>query len=209
MNDLYAIEQRLHNEDVRLICGIDEAGRGPLAGPVCAAAVILPPGVRIEGLNDSKKLTEKKREALFDQICEQAAYYHVSLASEAEIEEHNILGATMLCMRRAVAELGVTPSMVLVDGNRIPEELPAPAESIVGGDGKAACIAAASILAKVTRDRLMVQLDELYPAYGFAKHKGYGTRQHIEALHQYGPCPVHRPSFLKKILGDGYDRAEA
>ncbi len=186
-----------------IICGVDEAGRGPLAGPVYAAAVILSPERPIAGLNDSKKLSQKKREALYDVICQQAEAYCVASASVEEIEEHNILGATFLAMRRAVEGLSVQPRLVLVDGNRTPPGLPMPAETIVKGDALSESIAAASILAKVSRDRLLEDLDEQYPAYGFAVHKGYGTVAHVAALREHGPCPVHRLSFLKKILGDG------
>ena len=180
------------------ICGVDEAGRGPLAGPVCAAAVMLPPGIEIPGLNDSKKLTEKKRDALYDQICASAVTYGIAFASVAEIEELNILGATFLAMRRAVEQLKQTPGLVLVDGNRDPG-LPFETECVVKGDGKCADIAAASILAKVTRDRYMLEQAERFPQYGFEKHKGYGTAAHYAALREYGPSEIHRPSFLKKM----------
>ena len=180
------------------ICGVDEAGRGPLAGPVCAAAVMLPPGIEIPGLNDSKKLTEKKRDALYDQICASAITYGIAFASVAEIEELNILGATFLAMRRAVDQLKQTPGLVLVDGNRNPG-LPYETECVVKGDGKCADIAAASILAKVTRDRYMLEQAERFPQYGFEKHKGYGTAAHYAALREYGPSEIHRPSFLKKM----------
>lgn len=180
------------------ICGVDEAGRGPLAGPVCAAAVMLPPGIEIPGLNDSKKLTEKKRDALCEQICASAVTYGIAFASVAEIEELNILGATFLAMRRAVEQLQQTPGLVLVDGNRDPG-LPFETECVVKGDGKCADIAAASILAKVTRDRYMLEQAERFPQYGFEKHKGYGTAAHYAALREYGPSEIHRPSFLKKM----------
>lgn len=180
------------------ICGVDEAGRGPLAGPVCAAAVMLPPGLEIPGLNDSKKLTEKKRDALYDLICSSAITYGVAFASVEEIEELNILGATFLAMRRAVEQLEKTPGLVLVDGNRDPG-LPYETECVVKGDGKCADIAAASILAKVTRDRYMLEQAERFPQYGFEKHKGYGTAAHYAALREYGPSEIHRPSFLKKM----------
>ena len=185
-----------------VICGVDEAGRGPLAGPVYAAAVVLSPEHPIEGLNDSKKLSEKKREALYDLIIERAEAYCIASASVAEIEQYNILGATYLAMTRAVQGLSIRPKLALIDGNRIPPQLDVPAQAIVKGDAKSESIAAASILAKVTRDRLLMELDEQYPQYGFAAHKGYGTAAHTAALKQYGPCPEHRPSFLKKILGD-------
>lgn len=180
------------------VCGVDEAGRGPLAGPVCAAAVILPPGLLLPGLNDSKKLTEKKREALYKDIVQAAQAWCVAYADVAEIERYNILGASLLAMRRAVEGLQTAPQMALVDGNRDPR-FPIPARLIVGGDGKSANIAAASVLAKVSRDRLMRELDGTYPQYGFRKHKGYPTRAHYEAILQYGPCNAHRPSFLKNL----------
>ena len=180
------------------ICGVDEAGRGPLAGPVCAAAVMLPPGLEIPGLNDSKKLTEKKRDALYDLICSSAITYGIAFSSVEEIEELNILGATFLAMRRAVEQLEKTPRLVLVDGNRDPG-LPYETECVVKGDGKCADIAAASILAKVTRDRYMLEQAERFPQYGFEKHKGYGTAAHYAALREYGPSESHRPSFLKKM----------
>ena len=182
---------------------MDEAGRGPLAGPVYAAAVILSPEQPIVGLNDSKKLSEKKREALFDVICEKAVAYCVASASVEEIEQYNILGATFLAMQRAVEGLSVRPDLALIDGNRIPKTLTIPAEAVVKGDALSESIAAASILAKVSRDRVLVELDKQYPAYGFAVHKGYGTAAHTAALREYGPCPAHRPGFLTKILGEG------
>lgn len=180
------------------ICGVDEAGRGPLAGPVCAAAVMLPPGLELPGLNDSKKLSEKKRDALYDQIRASAIAYGIAFASVEEIESLNILGATFLAMRRAVEQLGQTPRLVLVDGNRDPG-LPFETECVVKGDGKCAAIAAASILAKVTRDRYMLEQAERFPQYGFEKHKGYGTAAHYAALREFGPSEIHRPSFLKKM----------
>ena len=180
------------------ICGVDEAGRGPLAGPVCAAAVMLPPGLEIPGLNDSKKLTEKKREALYDEICASAITYGIAFATVEEIEELNILGATFLAMRRAVDQLKQTPGLILVDGNRDPK-LPYETECVIKGDGKCADIASASILAKVTRDRYMLEQAKHFPQYGFEKHKGYGTAAHYAALREYGPCEIHRPSFLKKM----------
>ncbi len=185
-----------------LICGVDEAGRGPLAGPVCAAAVILPMDLEIEGLNDSKKLTERRREALYDIILSKAVAYGIAFASEKEIDEINILKATFLAMRRAVEQLKTKPSLVLVDGNRAPELGELPVKTIVKGDSLSANIAAASILAKVTRDRLMVELDGTYPQYGFSIHKGYGTKAHYAALMEHGLCPIHRRSFLKKLYGD-------
>ena len=197
MIDLWETERALHNEGFALVCGADEAGRGPLAGPVCAAAVILPEGVDLPGLNDSKKLTEKKREALFPLILEAAVSYGVAFASVEEIEELNILNAALLAMDRAIAQLKPQPGLALIDGNTV-RGISVPARSVVGGDGKCACIAAASVLAKVTRDHLMLELAEQYPQYGFEKHKGYGTAAHYAAIDQYGPCPAHRPSFLKK-----------
>ncbi len=184
------------------LCGIDEAGRGPLAGPVYAAAVILLPEDVPDGLDDSKKLTEKKREQLFDEIRQRAAAFCVACASVEEIDTYNILQATFLAMRRAADGLSVRPELILVDGNQLPPSLPAPARTVVKGDALSATIAAASILAKVSRDRLMLELDGQYPAYQFAKHKGYGTKAHYEALRLYGPSPVHRQSFLKKFLAE-------
>lgn len=181
------------------VCGIDEAGRGPLAGPVFAAAVILPPETEISGLNDSKKLSAKKREELFPLIQEKAIAWSVAFATEQEIDSVNILQATYLAMRRACEGLSVPADYALVDGNRMPP-LSIPGETVVKGDSLSASIAAASILAKVSRDRLMLELDALYPEYAFAKHKGYGTALHVELLKKYGPCPIHRRSFLTKIL---------
>jgi len=186
-----------------LICGVDEAGRGPLAGPVYAAAVILSPEYPIIGLNDSKKLSEKKREALYDIILEEAVAYCIASASVEEIETYNILGATYLAMSRAVSGLSRSPVLALIDGNRIPPQLTVPAQSVVKGDALSESIAAASILAKVSRDRVLKEMDTQYPQYGFAVHKGYGTAAHTAAIREYGPCPEHRPSFLRKILGDG------
>ena len=186
----------------KCICGVDEAGRGPLAGPVCAAAVILPENCEIEGLNDSKKLSEKKREMLFDVICEKAVSYSIAFGSIEEIEKFNILEATFIAMNRAIDGLDVTPDFALIDGNRVPKNIKIPCETVVKGDFKSASIAAASILAKVTRDRLMEEYDEKYPEYNFKKHKGYGTKEHTELILKYGVSEVHRPSFLKKLLGD-------
>lgn len=187
------------------ICGVDEAGRGPLAGPVCAAAVILPKGEIIKGVNDSKKLTEKKREALYDVIKEKAVAYSIAFASVEEIEEMNILNATMLAMKRAVEGLEVPADYAMIDGNKIPD-LNIPAECVVKGDANSMSIAAASILAKVTRDRLCAEYESEYPQYGFAKHKGYGTKQHREMILKYGPCKIHRMSFLKKLLNNGKNK---
>ena len=196
--DLWEYERTLHQEGISVICGVDEAGRGPLAGPVCAAAVILPEGIELPGLNDSKKLTEKKREALFPIIQEKAVSYGIAFASVEEIEEMNILSAALLAMNRAIAQLDPAPELALIDGNTT-RDITVPARSVIGGDGKCACIAAASVLAKVTRDRLMYELAEQYPQYAFDKHKGYGTKAHYEAIEKYGMSPVHRPSFLKKF----------
>ncbi len=198
MMDLWTEERSLFSREIRLICGVDEAGAGPLAGPVCAAAVILPPELVIEGLNDSKKLTEKKREALFPVICEQAVAWAVAWASAEEIDTINILQARLLAMRRAVEQLDPTPDLALVDGNRAPL-LPMPCRTLVKGDGRSANIAAASVLAKVSRDRLMLQLAEQYPQYAFEQHKGYPTALHYARLREYGPSPVHRRTFLKNL----------
>ena len=197
-DDLFDLEKRLHREGYTLVCGVDEAGRGPLAGPVCAAAVILPEDCELPGLNDSKKLTEKKREALYDQIIEKAVAYGIAFSSVEEIEEINILSAALLAMNRAIEKLPEKPDMALIDGNTT-RDIKVPARSIVGGDGKCACIAAASVLAKVTRDRLMLDMAKEYPQYAFEKHKGYGTKVHYAALEEYGPSPIHRMSFLKKF----------
>lgn len=186
---------------LHLICGVDEAGRGPLAGPVCAAAVILPEHLQIPGLTDSKKLTDKKRRELFPLIQEQAIAYGIGLASEAEIDEINILQATFLAMRRALEQLSVRPELALIDGNR-ETDFGLPVKTVVKGDSLSANIAAASILAKVTRDNLLLELAKQYPEYGFDIHKGYGTKAHYEALRKYGPCPIHRKSFLKKFYGE-------
>ena len=195
--DLWEIENGL---DVGVICGVDEAGRGPLAGPVCAAAVILPQGELIPGLNDSKKLTDKKRRELFPLIKEQAVAYGIGIATEGEIDEINILQATYLAMERAVAQLSVKPDLLLIDGNRA-KDFGIPAKTVVKGDSLSASIAAASILAKVTRDDMMLELAETYPQYGFDIHKGYGTKAHYAALTEYGACQIHRKSFLKKFYG--------
>ncbi len=195
--ELYAYEAALRAQGVSVICGIDEAGRGPLAGPVCAAACILPAGLEIPGLNDSKKLTEKRREALYTQIIAQAVAWAVCLVDEKTIDEINILQATFRAMRGAVEQLSVRPDLCLVDGNRDPG-LGLPTKTVVRGDAACASIAAASILAKVTRDRLMVQLDAQYSGYGFAAHKGYGTKAHYAAVAALGLCPIHRRSFFKR-----------
>ena len=196
-HNLWEIENSLYSDDIRLIAGVDEAGRGPLAGPVCAAAVILPKNLEIPGLNDSKKLTEKKRDELYDIIIEKAEAYCVAMASEQEIDEINILQATFLAMRRALDGLAIRPDLALIDGNR-ETDFGLPVKTVVKGDSLSANIAAASILAKVTRDRLMEEYDKQYPEYGFAVHKGYGTKRHYAALDEHGQCPIHRKSFLKK-----------
>ena len=192
-------EQIAELKGYRAVCGVDEAGRGPLAGPVCAAAVILPPNTIIDGVNDSKKLSEKKREVLFDVIKETAVSYCIAYASVEEIESVNILNATMLAMKRAVEGLDVKADYAMIDGNRMPS-LDIDGETIVKGDAKSMSIACASILAKVSRDRLLYEYAKEYPQYQFDKHKGYGTAAHREALIKYGPCPYHRMSFLTKIL---------
>ena len=198
MTELWSIENEIYDSGLSPLCGVDEAGRGPLAGPVCAAAVILPRGLVIEGLNDSKKLSGKKRESLYDEIVEKAVAYGIAFASVEEIEEKNILEATFLAMNRAIEKLAVRPALALIDGNR-DKGITIPARCVIGGDGKCADIAAASILAKVTRDRYMLQLAGQYPQYGFDKHKGYGTAAHYAAIREYGPSPVHRMSFLRKM----------
>jgi ribonuclease HII len=198
MTDLWELENEIAAEGFETLCGVDEAGRGPLAGPVYAAAVILPRGLVIPGLNDSKKLTEKRREQLFDEICEQAESYSIAFATVEEIEERNILGATMLAMNRALAGLKKAPDLALIDGNRN-KGIETPSRCVVKGDARCADIAAASILAKVSRDRVMLELAKEYPEYHFEQHKGYGTALHYAALREYGPSPVHRPSFLKKM----------
>lgn len=192
-------EQIAADKGYKSICGVDEAGRGPLAGPVCAAAVILPENTLIEGVNDSKRLSEKKREMLFDVIKEKASSYCISYASVEEIEELNILNATMLAMKRAVEGLSVKADYAMIDGNKLPN-LEIDSEAVVKGDARSMSIACASILAKVSRDRLMYEYAKEYPQYSFDKHKGYGTKLHIEALKAYGPCQIHRMSFLGKIL---------
>ena len=192
----YTYEKAFITDEIKMICGVDEAGRGPLMGPVVAAACILPDGVKIEGLDDSKKLSEKKRERLYIEITEKALAYCVASASVEEIEELNILNAAMLAMKRAIEGLHIKADFALIDGN-CSRGFNIPTKTVVGGDAKVPSIAAASILAKVTRDRLCYEYDKEYPEYSFGKHKGYGTKAHMEALRKYGPCPVHRPSFLK------------
>lgn len=198
MPDLWLIENEIYEEGFQLLCGVDEAGRGPLAGPVCAAACILPRGEEIPGLNDSKKLSEKKREELYDVITEKAITFGIAFASVEEIEAMNILNATYLAMNRAIEMLEPIPELALIDGNRN-QAIRIPSRCIVKGDAQCADIAAASVLAKVTRDRYMLDLAEQYPQYAFEKHKGYGTALHYSALREYGPSPVHRMSFLKKL----------
>lgn len=195
---MWEIEDENYAEGVEVICGVDEAGRGPLAGPVCAAAVVLPPHLRIPGLNDSKKLSDKRRRELFPMICDQALAYGIAFATEQEIDEINILHATFLAMERALAQLKIRPDLVLIDGNR-QKDFGLPVKTVVKGDSLSANIAAASVLAKVTRDDFMVRQAEQFPEYGFEIHKGYGTKAHYAALEQYGACPIHRKTFLKKF----------
>ena len=200
--NLWKIENSLYANGYKMICGVDEAGRGPLAGPVCAAAVILPQGLELPGLNDSKKLTDKKRRELFPIIKEQAIAYGIGLATEAEIDEINILQATYLAMQRAIDQLLGKADYALIDGNRA-KDFGLPLRTVVKGDSLSASIAAASILAKVTRDDVMLELAKEYPQYGFDVHKGYGTKQHYEALRAHGHCKIHRLTFLKKFYGQG------
>lgn len=195
---LYDFEHEKRAIGYKYICGVDEAGRGPLAGPVFAAAVILPEDYEIEGVNDSKKLSEKKREKLFDEIIEHAIAYSIKSCDNFVIDDINILAATMQTMKNAVEDLSIIPDIVFVDGNRLPE-LNAPAECVIHGDAVSASIASASILAKVSRDRFMYEMDKKYPEYDFAKHKGYGTKLHYEKLREFGPCELHRLTFLKKM----------
>ena len=197
---MWEIEDALYANGMKIICGVDEAGRGPLAGPVCAAAVILPPHLEIPGLNDSKKLTDKRRRELFPVILEQALAYGIAFADHAEVDEINILQATYLAMERALAQLSIRPDIALIDGNRA-KDFGLPVQTVVHGDSLSANIAAASILAKVTRDNLMLEMAESYPQYGFEVHKGYGTKALYEAILQHGPCPIHRMTFLKKLYG--------
>ena len=195
----FELEMQAAANGYKFVCGVDEAGRGPLAGPVCAAAVILDPNTELVGVNDSKKLSEKKRETLFDVICSKAVAYSIAFASVEEIEEHNILNATYLAMNRAIDGLKINADFALIDGNRVPKDIKIDCQTVVKGDAKSLSIAAASILAKVTRDRLLLEYDKKYPEYNFAKHKGYGTAEHMDAIRKYGPSEVHRPSFLKKL----------
>lgn len=197
----YSYELAAMNKGFKTVCGVDEAGRGPLAGPVYAAAVILPVGAQIQGLNDSKKLSEKKREELFDIITNTAVSYAVGIADEKEIDEINILNATFLAMKRAINGLEICPDYAIIDGNRAPNTGIAE-ETVIKGDGKVMSVAAASIIAKVSRDRFMLKTAEQYPEYQFEKHKGYGTKLHYEMIEKYGISPIHRRSFLKKIIGE-------
>jgi len=199
--NMWEIEDGFYAEGVNIICGVDEAGRGPLAGPVCAAAVILPPHLEIPGLTDSKKLTDKKRRELFPIIKEQALAWSIGMASEKEIDEINILQATFLAMQRALDQLKEKPDLALIDGNR-EKDFGIPVKTVVKGDSLSMNIAAASVLAKVTRDDLMVELAKEYPRYGFEIHKGYGTKAHYAALRECGPSEIHRMSFLKKLYGE-------
>ncbi len=197
---LYEFEHAKRAElGIKYICGVDEAGRGPLAGPVFAAAVILPEDFEIEGLNDSKKLSEKKRDLLFDEIIEHALAYSIQSIDHKTIDEINILEATMLAMKTAVENLSIKPERVFIDGNRVPKNMEVPAEFVIKGDATSASIAAASILAKVSRDRFMLEMDKKYPEYCFAKHKGYGTKLHYEKIREFGPSEIHRLTFLKKM----------
>ena len=196
--NLWEIENSIYDEGFELLCGVDEAGRGPLAGPVCAAACILPRGMDIPGLDDSKKLSEDRRNELFNIIIEKALSFGIAFATVEEIEEYNILGATYLAMNRAISELEPAPSLCLIDGNRS-TGIVYPNRTVVKGDSKCADICAASVLAKVSRDSYMYDMAELYPQYGFESHKGYGTAAHYAALREFGPSPIHRPSFLKKM----------
>lgn len=198
MTDLWELEKQIYSQGYKLVCGVDEAGRGPLAGPVYAAAVILPRDAVIPGLNDSKKLTERKREELFEPIKTTALSYGIAFATVEEIEELNILNATFLAMNRAIAQLELQPELALIDGNRN-SGIELNSQCVVKGDSLCADIAAASVLAKVSRDLYMLQMDELYPQYHFRQHKGYGTKLHYEALREYGPSPIHRLSFLRKM----------
>ena len=199
--NMWEIEQSFFDKGYQIICGVDEAGRGPLAGPVCAAAVILPPNAEIPGLNDSKKLTDKKRRELFPIIKETAVAYGIAFASHAEIDEINILQATYLAMERAISQLQVRPELALIDGNRA-KDFGLPVQTVIHGDSLSASIAAASILAKVTRDDYMEEMAKEYPQYGFEIHKAYGTKAHYVALTEFGPSPIHRMSFLKKFYGE-------
>lgn len=196
----YTYEIKAVKNGYKLICGVDEAGRGPLAGPVCAAAVVLPENCIIDGLNDSKKLSEKKREALFDIIIEKAIAYSIAFGTVEEIEQFNILSATYFAMNRAIEGLRVKADFAIIDGNRIPDGVKIPAEAVIKGDSHSMSVAAASVLAKVTRDRLLLDYDIVYPQYNFKKHKGYGTKEHYQAIKEHGICEIHRKSFLKGVI---------
>ena len=198
--NMWAYEQKYYAQGITYVCGVDEAGRGPLAGPVCAAAVILPKDAEIPGLNDSKKLTDKRRREMFPVILEKAVAYGIGFADQKEIDDINILQATFLAMQRAIDQLSIKPEIALVDGNR-EKDFGVPVETIVHGDSLSASIAAASILAKVSRDDIMLEMANTYPQYGFEIHKGYGTKAHYAALAEHGPCAIHRMSFLKKLYG--------
>lgn len=199
--NMWEIEEKYFDQGLQYVCGVDEAGRGPLAGPVCAAAVILPQHLDIPGLDDSKKLTDKRRRELFPVIMEKALAYGISFSNEKEIDQINILQATFSAMERAIAQLKIRPDIALIDGNR-EKDFGIPVQTVVKGDSRSANIAAASVLAKVTRDDLMLKMAEKYPQYGFEIHKGYGTKAHYAALTEHGPCPIHRMSFLKKLYGE-------
>ena len=199
LNYMLEIEDKLYSEGYNFVCGVDEAGRGPLCGPVVAAAVILPKDEYIEGVNDSKKLTEKKREKLYDDIMKKAVAVSIGISDVDVIEKVNILNATKLAMKQAIEKLSIKPDYVLIDGNQM-IDINIKAETVVSGDAKSLSIAAASIIAKVTRDRMLIEFDKKYPEYGFAKHKGYGTKSHIEAIQKYGLTDIHRPSFCKKFV---------
>ena len=199
-HNMWQFEEKYYEQGIKLVCGVDEAGRGPLAGPVCAAAVILPAHIEIPGLDDSKKLSDKRRRELFPLIKEQAIAYGIGFADCKEIDEINILQATFLAMERAIGALEIKPEVALIDGNRT-KDFGLPVETVVHGDSLSASIAAASILAKVTRDDVMMLMAEEYPEYGFQIHKGYGTKAHYAALAEFGPCPIHRMTFLKKLYG--------
>lgn len=200
LEKLKEIEESIYNEGINYICGIDEAGRGPLAGPVVVACAIMPKDSMIEGVNDSKKISEKKREKIYEQIIKEALSYSVGIIDEAKIDEINILQATKLGLTTAVKELKVKPDIILVDALTKIDTLGIPYRSIIKGDALSYSISAASIIAKVTRDRIMLGYDKVYPEYGFAKHKGYGTAMHMEAIRKYGLCPIHRRSFVKNIV---------
>lgn len=199
LKNMLEIEDKLYSEGYNFVCGVDEAGRGPLCGPVVAAAVILPKDEYIEGVNDSKKLTEKKREKLYDDIMKRAVAASIGISDVDVIEKVNILNATKLAMKQAIEKLSMKPDYVLIDGNQM-IDINIKAETVVSGDAKSLSIAAASIIAKVTRDRMLIEFDKKYPEYGFAKHKGYGTKSHIEAIQKYGLTDIHRPSFCKKFV---------